>query len=83
MTGLVRTYGKIIPKETTFGLSQKLRKVHFAPRIPTAPAEPVVPLPDEAALALERRRRRSRLAGSRAATMLAGGQEDNVGDTVG
>ena len=80
MTGLVRTAGKVIPYESTFGLSKKLRDVHFSPRLPKE--NPVVPLPDEDAIDVARRRRRSRRQGSRASTVLTGGEPDPVGDSA-
>lgn len=85
MTGLVRSIGrtnqKYLPKEGQPPLDRKIdkaaQKVRFGPRLP--PEEPVIPLPDEDAIARARRRNRSRRAGGRASTVLSGGDDDTLG----
>lgn len=87
MTGLARSVGrfnrKVLPKEVQNPLDRKIdkkvQKLRFGPRIPQADDGPVVPLPDEEALDLARRRSRSRRRGARAATVLTGGEDDTVG----
>lgn len=81
---------RILPKEgDVLGLNKKLvqnaehgdkkaGQIHFSPRAPTV-SEPVIPLPDEEALDLARRRQRSRRRGARATTVLSGGDADTVG----
>ncbi len=81
---------RILPKEIDFGLNKDLAQnaragdkkagqIRFSPKKPIAPEEPVIPLPDEEALAQARRRRRSRRLGARASTVLTGGETDTVG----
>lgn len=80
-----------IPDELEFGIADRLDKgtrslqrrgeqIRFSPKAPDpAEAAPVIPLPDEDALSLARRRQRSRRRGSRAATVLTGGDQETVG----
>lgn len=86
MTGLGRSVAKFNKK--TFGktrdpLAKKIDDVadstHFAPRLKPADEGPVIPLPDEEALSLAKRRARSRRRGARAATVLSGGDDDTLG----
>ncbi len=90
MTGLGRSVNKglkkVLPKEARKAdpvnkyFNKTVDNAHFAPRIPQAAEEPVIPLPDEAALGQARRRNRARRRGSRAATTLSlGGDDDTLG----
>ena len=87
MTGLLKTVGrvghKVVPKEAD-PLSHEVidpavQKIRFGPKIPKQVDGPVIPLPDEEALDLAKRRARSRRRGARASTVLTGGDEDTVG----
>lgn len=80
--------GATIPKEIEFGIADKLdrgaksaekkaRQIRFGPKAP--PEQAVVPLPDEELLKREARRRRARRVGSRASTVLTGGDGEFVG----
>jgi hypothetical protein len=88
----ISTTGKrVLPKEgDPFGLNKKLvqnaehgdkkaGQIRFSPKAPPAPEDPVIPLPDEDALELARRRRRSRRSGSRANTVLSAGDDATGG----
>lgn len=89
MTGLLKTAkrvgDKVAPKEIRDrdpldqAVSKGVKSLRFAPRLPVADQAAVVPLPDEEALAKATRRRRSRRAGARAATVLTGGDNEAVG----
>ena len=76
-----------IPKEVEFGIADKLdsktartekqaRQIRFGPKALEPAREAVIPLPDEEALELARRRRSSRRRGSRASTVLSGGEAE-------
>lgn len=87
MTGFARSVTrfarKATPKELpkdpgTDAVGDKALKTHFGPKIPTDDG-PVIPLPDEDALGLARRRARSRRKGARAATVLSGGDDETLG----
>lgn len=89
MTGLARSVTRFARKATPKELPKDplvdktgdaALKTRFGPKIPVADEGPVIPLPDEEALSLARRRRRSRRQGARAATALtAGGDDEAVG----
>lgn len=88
MTGIARSATrfarKATPKELpkdpgTEAAGDAALKTRFGPRLPTADEGPVIPLPDEDALSLARKRARSRRRGARASTVLSGGDDDTVG----
>lgn len=79
-----------IPDEIEFGIADRLDKgttslqkrgkqIRLGPRLPQSDEGPVIPLPDEEALGLARRRSRSRRRGARASTVLTGGEDDTLG----
>ena len=87
MTGLARSITRWTKKATPKELpkdplikktEQKSLDTNFMPRPPIAPAEAVIPLPDEEEIVRARRRRRAGRTG-RAATVLTGGDADTVG----
>jgi hypothetical protein len=90
MTGIGRSVNravkKYVPKEVRRAdplskpLEKGVAKTRFGPKIPQPAEEKIIPLPDEDALSVARRRRSARRQGSRASTVLSlGGDDDTVG----
>lgn len=86
MTGLGRSITKFTRKATpkelpkdpgTEKAGDAVLKTRFGPKIPAADEGPVIPLPDEDALSRARRRKSRR--GTRATTVLSGGDEESLG----